>query len=155
MTTYLILKLIHILGVILFLGNIIVTAFWKIFADISRDWKIISFSQRLVTYTDIFFTAIGVVMIIITGLIMSKSYGNYWQVKWIAWGLSLFIASGVIWIFILIPVQIILHRLANKFKYNEVIPQQYWTYEKLWVIFGIIATLLPLINLYWMIFKPS
>jgi uncharacterized membrane protein len=51
---YLLLKSLHIFGIILFLGNIIVTAFWKAFADFSKDWKIISFSQRLVTYTDIF-----------------------------------------------------------------------------------------------------
>src|SRR5436190_19780618 len=94
--SYLLLKSVHILGVILFLGNIIVTGFWKGFADITRDWKIIAFSQRLVTYTDVLFTTLGVVIIAITGLMMAGNYGHYWQVTWIKWGLSLFIASGVI-----------------------------------------------------------
>jgi uncharacterized membrane protein len=151
---YLLLKSLHIFGVILFLGNIIVTAFWKTFADLSRDWRIISFSQRLVTYTDISFTAIGVLIIAVTGIFMAKAYGHYWNVKWIAWGLSLFIASGLIWIIVLIPTQIILHRIANKFKNDTTIPAKYWTYEIIWIVFGIIATILPLMNLYWMVFKP-
>ena len=138
----------------LFLGNIIVTAFCKTFADLSRDWRIISFSQRLVTYTDISFTAIGVLIIAVTGILMAKAYGQYWSVKWIAWGLSLFIASGLIWIIVLIPTQIMLHRIANKFKNHTTVPVQYWTYEIIWIVFGIIATILPLMNLYWMVFKP-
>lgn len=151
---YLLLKSLHIFGVILFLGNIIVTAFWKTFADLSNDWKIIAFSQRLVTYTDIFFTTIGVVIITVTGLLMANTYGHYWDVKWIAWGLSLFIISGIIWVTILIPTQIMLHRLTNTFKNNSSIPAKYWAYEKIWIVFGIIATILPVINIYWMVFKP-
>lgn len=151
---YLLLKSFHIFGVILFLGNIIVTGFWKAYADFSHDWRIIAFSQRLVTYTDIVFTTIGVIMIAVTGICMARYYGFYWQVKWIAWGLSLFIASGIIWVAILIPIQISLHRMVKTFNDKTNIPARYWTYEKIWMIFGLIATLLPLCNLYWMVFKP-
>lgn len=152
---YLLLKSLHIFGVILFLGNIIITGFWKVLADLSRDWKIIAFSQRLVTYTDIFFTTVGVLIIAFTGIHMAKYYGKFWDIKWIAWGLSLFIASGIIWVTVLIPIQIKLHRLANTFKSNTSIPVRYWIYERIWIIFGTIATVLPLMNLYWMVFKPS
>lgn len=152
---YLLLKTLHVFGVVVFLGNIIVTGFWKAFADSTRDWKIIAFSQRLVTYTDIFFTTIGVLIIAGTGLHMATLYGAYWHVKWIAWGLGLFIASGIIWVSILIPIQIKLHRMSSTFKESEAIPAQYWVYERVWMIFGIIATLLPLANLYWMVFKPT
>ena len=41
---YLFLKGIHILGVILLLGNIIVTAWWKIMADRTRDPRVIAFA---------------------------------------------------------------------------------------------------------------
>lgn len=151
---YLLLKSFHIFGVVIFLGNIIVTGFWKVLADKTKDWRVIAFSQRLVTYTDIFFTTVGVLIIIYTGPMMAKNYGNYLHVKWIAWGLSLFILSGIIWVVILIPMQVILHRMANQFKLTQSIPEKYWHYEKIWIIFGTIATILPLINLYWMVFKP-
>lgn len=152
---YLLLKSLHIFGVIIFLGNIIVTAFWKTLADRSKDWRIIAFSQRLVTYTDIFFTAVGVITILVTGLLLAKHYGQYWNIKWISWGLCLFIASGLTWLFILIPVQIILHSIANQFSDTSIIPKQYWFYERIWIFFGIIATVLPLMNLYWMVYKPN
>ena len=53
---YLVFKLVHIFGIILFLGNIIVTALWKVQADRTRDPRIIAFAQRLVTLTDWVFT---------------------------------------------------------------------------------------------------
>ncbi len=149
------LKMLHIFGAVLFLGNIIVTAFWKTFADLSKDWRVIAFSQKLVTYTDIFFTTVGVLIIAITGILMAKQYANYLHLKWIAWGISLFIASGIIWLSILIPLQIKLHIIAKKFKTNQKVSEEYWKLEKFWMIFGIIATVLPLMNLYWMVFKPN
>jgi len=155
MQYYLILKTLHILGAILFLGNIIVTGFWKAYADMSQDWKIIAFSQRLVTYTDICFTAAGVLLIASTGVLMARHYADYLHTKWIMWGMGLFIVSGIIWLLILIPIQIKLHRIANQFKSNQSIPATYWTLEKLWMVFGIIATILPLISLYFMVFKPA
>lgn len=154
MQYYLLLKMLHIFGVVLFLGNIVVTAFWKTFSDFSIDWRVIVFSQRLVTYTDIAFTTLGVLMIASTGMLMAKQYGNFFDLKWIMWGFSLFVASGVIWLFILIPLQVKLHQIANQFKSNAKIPAIYWKLERYWMIFGMIATVLPLITLYWMVFKP-
>lgn len=152
---YLLLKTLHIFGVIIFLGNIVVTAFWKIFADISHDWRIIAFSQRLVTYTDISFTFLGILIIASTGILLSNSYGAYWHVHWIFWGLMLFIASGLIWMTLLIPLQIKLHRIAKQFNDSKTIPREYWIYEAMWAIFGTIATILPFVALYFMVFKPS
>ena len=54
--TYDILKLLHLLGVVLLLGNVTVTSIWKVYADGTRDPRIIGFAQRLVTVTDWFFT---------------------------------------------------------------------------------------------------
>lgn len=31
---------------------------------------------------------------------------DYWNIRWLAWGIGLFIASGIIWVAILIPVQL-------------------------------------------------
>jgi hypothetical protein len=50
----------HILGVVLFLGNIVVTAVWKVLADRTRNPAVVAYAQRLVTVTDIAFTATGV-----------------------------------------------------------------------------------------------
>lgn len=152
---YLLLKTLHIFGVIIFLGNIIITAFWKIFADFTRDWRVIAFSQRLVSYTDICFTLLGVLLIAITGPLLANNYGEYLHVYWIFWGLTLFIISGIIWVLLLIPIQIKLHLLANQFSESTTIPKVYWVYESIWAIGGIIATIIPLASLYFMVFKPN
>jgi uncharacterized membrane protein len=49
---YLAFKIIHLLGVVLFLGNIIVTAVWKTLADQTREPRTIAYAQRLVSVTD-------------------------------------------------------------------------------------------------------
>ena len=42
---YLWLKTLHIIGAILFLGNIIITGWWKFMADRTRDPKIVAFAR--------------------------------------------------------------------------------------------------------------
>jgi uncharacterized membrane protein len=61
----------------------------------------------------------------------------------------------VIWIAILIPIQVKQARLAKHFGDDGTIPERYWRLAMLWYIFGGIATLLPLVNIYLMVFKPS
>ena len=65
MSSYLAFKVVHILGVVLFLGNIIVTGVWKVLADRTLDPRTIAYAQNLVTLTDWIFTAGGVVLILI------------------------------------------------------------------------------------------
>jgi uncharacterized membrane protein len=154
MESYQALKSLHLFGVTLFLGNIIVTAFWKMLADRTRSPSVVAFSQRLVTITDFALTSTGVLLIMITGRIMATKFGEIGDLFWLTWGWRLFIASGLIWVLILIPVQIKQAKLAKAFANQTEIPAQYWMLSKLWIVFGIVATVLPLANLYIMVFKP-
>ncbi|MGA8688715.1 MAG: DUF2269 family protein [Methyloceanibacter sp.] len=63
--SYLAFKVVHLLGVVLFLGNIIVTGVWKTLADQTREPPTIAYAQRLVTITDWVFTLGGIVLILI------------------------------------------------------------------------------------------
>ncbi|HYD61301.1 MAG TPA: DUF2269 family protein [Noviherbaspirillum sp.] len=76
-------KTLHILGAMLFLGNIIVSAFWKAFADRTNDAGIIRYATRLVILTDIVFTAGGIALLMATGHMMAPSYGGVMQTEWI------------------------------------------------------------------------
>ena len=154
--TYLILKSVHIFGVMLLMGNIIVTAWWKFMANKTKDPSVIAFAQRQVTLTDFVFTAPGALLAITAGDSMAYGFmSNTWDVQWLTWGRCLFIASGIIWITVLIPTQIKQARMARTFIANKSIPNEYWKLSKRWNIFGAIAVLLPLINIYWMVFKPK
>ena len=169
---YLILKTLHILGSILFLGNIIITAWWKLMADRRSDAVVVAFAQRQITLTDYVFTAGGAALLAIGGLGLAYWYGiGFWHTPWLSWGLSLFIASGVIWVAILVPVQTKQARLARSLANGGPIPvtyreelmsreagrrerSEYWRLGRIWNGFGLLATLLPLIAVYLMVFKP-
>lgn len=155
MDNYQLLKSIHLLGVTIFLGNIIVTAVWKMLADRTRSPAIVAYAQRLVTITDFSFTAVGVLLIYLSGHLLAPSFGGIGAVYWLTSGWWLFIVSGVTWVLILIPLQVKQAKLAKDFATKEEIPKLYWTLSKYWAIFGVIATILPLANLYFMVFKPT
>lgn len=45
--------------------------------------------------------------------------------------------------------------MARQFTSGGEIPVRYWQLGRIWNVFGTLATLLPLMNLYWMVFKPT
>ena len=88
--TYDAFKVVHLFGVVLFLGNIIVTAVWKVMADHTDDPGIIAYAQRLVTLTDWIFTAGGVVLILVGAYGMAAVAGlNLRGTTWLVWGQAL------------------------------------------------------------------
>lgn len=153
MVIYTILKTLHILGAVVFVGNIVVTALWKALADRTRDPRVVAFGQRLVTVTDWAFTAPGAALVLVTGILLS-SQGSYWRLPWIHAGLGLFVLSGILWLAVLVPVQHMQSRLVRDLG-DDPIPSDYWRLGRIWMLVGIPATLLPLANLWVMVAKPS
>jgi uncharacterized membrane protein len=148
-------KVVHLLGVIVFLGNIIITGVWKVMADRTGDPRTVAYAQRLVTLTDWLFTAGGVALILIGAYGMAAvAHLDLRGTTWLVWGQTLFVASGLIWVFVLIPTQIAQARQARAFANGGAIPESYWRHGRRWVIWGTVATVIPLANLYFMVFKP-
>ena len=149
------LKAIHIFAVVLFVGNIIVSAFWKALADQTRDVDVIRYATRLVILTDMFFTAFGIVLLLGTGHAMAPNYGGVMGAGWIRWSYLLLIGSGLIWLLVLLPVQFAQSRLLKPLASGGEIPLRYWKLSALWTVAGIPATLLPLPAIYLMAAKPA
>lgn len=149
------LKTLHVLAAVLFVGNITVTALWKAMADRTRDPGIVAFGQRLVTLTDLAFTGPGAFVVLATGMFMLSNFGeDPFRLAWLAWGLGLFLVSAALWAAILVPVQIKQSRLARSFAGGGEIPSRYWKLGRIWMAAGVPATLLPLVNVYFMVQKP-
>lgn len=153
MSLYLFFKSVHMLGIVLFLGNIIVTGWWKAMADRTGDPLVVAFAQRQVTLTDFVFTAGGAAIALIGGMGMAMIAGLM-ATQWVMLGLGLFTLSGLIWVAVLIPVQIRQARMAKAFRRDEPIPAAYLALNRRWIVWGVLATVIPLGNLYVMVFKP-
>ena len=153
---YLILKSLHVISVVLFLGNIITGVFWKVHVDISGDLRARAQALDGIIHSDRWFTIPGVFAIIITGVWMAmQAHLPLLGTRWIAWSLILFGISGICFGVFVAPLQKKL--LANaraglSGTWNE------GEYKKLsgsWTLWGTIATLAPLIAVFLMVMKPA
>ena len=152
---YLILKSLHVISVMLFLGNIITGVFWKFHAD--RVNTLTARAQAIdgIIHSDRWFTMPGVFAIIITGVWMAfAAHIPLLSTKWILWSLILFGISGVCFGAFVAPLQKKL--LANARaglagSWNEA---EYNKLSGAWTLWGTIATLAPLIAVFLMVMKP-
>ncbi|MCI0599477.1 MAG: DUF2269 domain-containing protein [Beijerinckiaceae bacterium] len=73
---------------------------------------------------------------------------------WLVWGQALFGVSGLIWILVLILAKATQARQARAFASGGYIPESTWRNNRRWILWGVIATIVPLANFYFMVFKP-
>jgi len=146
------LKIIHLICACLFLGNVIVSGVWAVFAERTGRHEIIKFSNRLVLITDVLFTATGALGVVITGHLMADRFGGDTAHGWITWSYMLFGLSGLIWVFVLVPIQLKQRALLARFDY---ITADYLRLSRLWQISGAVATLVPLPIIYLMVSKMN
>lgn len=152
---YEIAKCMHILGVVVLVGNVTATSMWKFFADRSGDPGIVGFSQRLVTITDWSLTFWGVILTVVGGY-SAAAIGrmDLLSDRWLVLGQVLFLVSGLLWVGILVPLQIRMARMARQFKNGGSIPDGYRVASRAWLAVGIAATV-PLVAATWvMVTKP-
>jgi uncharacterized membrane protein len=145
---------VHIAGVVLFLGNISVTAFWKMRADQTRHRDFIHRTAKNVMLADFVFTIPGLLLIIISGVWMAVQAGYLVSgFNWLTLSLILFALTGILWAGVLLPLQRKMIHLSAPTAENEFNIESYRQASRHWMIFGTLATLLPVLILYLMISK--
>jgi uncharacterized membrane protein len=143
----------HIFGAVLFMGNMIVTAAWMSLARRARNAEALRLGAQAVIFTDAIFTTPGALLLLLNGGILSAPFfKTNWH--WLAAGIVLYVLSGVIWSVAVIPAQKKLAHLMNRVSANGPIPAECDVLLARWFRFGGMATLLPLIALALMVFKP-
>jgi uncharacterized membrane protein len=151
-----ILLALHILGAIIFVGNIITAAFWKVRADRSGNLESIALSTRAVLLADYAFTTPGILLVLGTGIAMAGMTGwERFQEPWLATSFILFVITGLIWVAALLPLQMRMARLARESAAQGRLDPAYQRTSKRWAILGGIATTLPIIILFLMVLKPQ
>ncbi|MFC0329949.1 DUF2269 family protein [Paenibacillus sepulcri] len=145
----------HLIGCVLFLGNIITAAFWKVRADVKGDAAMIHQTAKNVMLADYAFTLPGLVLIVVSGIMMAvKSDYAMWGMSWLTASLILFVITGILWAAVLLPLQRGMIRLSAEAVSGGGVSQAYRRMSAYWAVFGTLATLAPVVILFFMISKP-
>jgi uncharacterized membrane protein len=146
-------KLLHVLGAILFVGNIIITGVWMFMAERTSNSDVMRFAARMVNRADVFFTVPGIFLLITNGNILSERWGGVFRVHWIVASLALFAFSGIVWMGLLLRYQNSLITLSESARGEKDSPRFFSVLHK-WYFWGAIAAVLPLASLVLMVLKP-
>jgi uncharacterized membrane protein len=154
---YLTLKFLHIIGVILFLGNITTGVFWKAHADRTRDPRLIAHVLDGIIRSDRYFTIPGVVIILVSGFAAALSAGiPLLRTAWTAGGIALFTIAGISFMARVAPLQQQMLKLARSS--TDATTFDWVAYEKLsrsWAIWGAAALFAPVLAAGVMVYKPT
>ncbi len=153
---YLVMKVIHVLAVVAFLGNISMGVFWKAIADKDGRAEIIAHTMRGIMLADRIVTIPSIIVILLAGFATAGiGHLGILSTGWILWGLALFIISGIAFI----PVsraQVQIARIAGSYKGSSIIDDpEYGKLSQQWAVYGTIALVAPLLALILMVLKPA
>jgi len=151
---YQLIKLVHILAVIIFLGNIITGLFWKAHADRTRDVRFIAHTMLGIIRSDRWLTIPGVVVITISGFFAAVQASlAILRTGWIFWSVVAFSVSGLVFAFRVAPLQKQLLALAVTQSEETFDWTLYRSRSVQWEIWGFVATAAPLIAVVMMVIK--
>ncbi|MNX94066.1 hypothetical protein D3C86_1262840 [compost metagenome] len=149
------LKFFHLLGVVLMLGNVIVTGFWNFKAVRSRHLAVIAFAQREVMWADAVLTLVGGTMITISGIMLAMDRGYpFWATRWLNGGVFLLGLSTLLWLGVLLPCQDRLIKLSREALSTGTLSPRFAPVFVVWNVVGWFATFLLVGALGLMVVKP-
>ncbi len=147
---YLLLKLAHLIGVVLFLGNITVGVFWKRHADTTRNAALMASTMDGIIQADRIFTIPGAAIILAGGL--ATAFAGHIPILstgWLLWGIVAFILSGVAFG----PLARTQRTLAAAARAGDL--AEYDRLSGSWNLWGSIALGFPIVAFVLMILKPA
>lgn len=154
--TYLIWKFLHVLSVILLVGNITTGVFWAAHAVASRDLRLVGSTFEGIIRADRWFTTPGVIGLTVSGIAAAIVGGlPILGTGWILWGIVLLLVSGAAFGMGVAPLQRKILRISRETDAGE---SSWAEFEKLyasWKLWGAIAVLAPLAAVVVMVLKPD
>lgn len=152
---YLTWKLLHVLSVILFVGNITTGIFWAASAVRSNDYRAMGSTFEGIIRADRWFTTPSVIGLTVSGIVAAMTGGlSILGTGWILWGIALLVISGAAFGMRVAPLQRELVRLARDAAGDAAAQTAFRERYRSWQIWGGIATLAPLLAVVVMVLKP-
>lgn len=155
---YLWTRWLHILGGVIFLGNVFLGAFWMIYTDVQKSPELFRFTIRGINATDIAFTAPGALLLMWNGFVLAhQNWGGIFQMNWLRLAFSLFMILGLLWALLLVPLQIYFEYVSENLTAFTEIYQSSAFRRRLgaYFILGSLAGVLTLTIFILMVLKPS
>lgn len=152
---YVTLKWLHVLSSTFLFGTGIGSAFYMLFANLSRDIRAIAVVSRYVVVADWLFTSTTIIVQPLTGYYLIRMAGFPMHSRWIVWSIVLYLIAALCWL----PVVWLQMRLRDMAQAaardGTALSAQYWRYFKIWVVLGIPAFFAFVAIFYLMIAKPA
>jgi uncharacterized membrane protein len=151
--SYLTLKYLHILSMVLLFGTGLGSAFYKWMADRSKNLEHICITNRHVVLTDWVFTTPTVIFQPVSGVWLAYLAGIPLSTYWVSTSLALYVLAGVCWIPV-VWLQIRMSKLADTALENQTpLTDDYWRYARVWFWLGVPAFISMVLVVFLMVFK--
>jgi uncharacterized membrane protein len=155
MTTYFILKFLHIIGAAVLLGTGAGIAFFMLMAHRTGDTATVAATARIVVTADYLFTATAVVAQPITGVLLAREVGYSLTEGWIVVSIGLYLVTGAFWLPV-VWMQAKMRDLATTAaEAGEPLPERYHKLFRLWFAFGFPAFAAVMAIFWLMIARPA
>jgi uncharacterized membrane protein len=155
MTTYFILKYLHVIGATVLLGTGAGIAFFMLMAHRSGDPAVIAATARIVVIADIVFTTTAVIAQPITGVLLVREVGYSLGEGWIVASMVLYVLTGLFWL----PVVWMQARMRDLARAavasGEPLPPAYHRLFRWWFAFGFPAFAAVMAIFWLMITRPQ
>jgi uncharacterized membrane protein len=155
MTTYFILKFLHVIGATVLLGTGAGIAFFMFMAHRTGDAATVAATARIVVIADYLFTATAVLAQPVTGLLLARTVGYSLAEGWIVASIALYLFTGAFWL----PVVWMQARMrslaATAAGAGEPLPPHYHRFYRWWFAFGFPAFVAVLAIFWLMIARPE
>jgi uncharacterized membrane protein len=155
MTSYFVLKYLHLIGAAVLFGTGAGIAFFMLLAHFSGNRIVIAGVARIVVTADFVFTATAVVAQPVTGVLLVWTVGYALREGWIVASIILYIVTGCFWLPV-VWMQIRMRDLAvAAVTHNAPLPPAYHRLFWLWFCFGFPAFAAVLTIFWLMMARPQ
>ena len=156
MSSYLILKTIHIASAAVLFGTGLGIAFFKWITDRSGNVAAIRVISEKVVLADWLFTLPAIVVQAVTGVALMRTLNYSLSHPWLLWSIALFCLAGLCWIPV-VWLQIRMRDIAREAERDAApsMGQGYRNYARLWFWLGVPAFAAVILVFWLMVTKPQ
>jgi uncharacterized membrane protein len=154
-TTYFLLKYLHLIGAAVLLGTGAGIAFFMWMAHRTGDSATVAATARIVVVADYVFTATAVVAQPVTGLLLVGEVGYRLDEGWILASIALYLLTGAFWLPVVWMQTQMRDLAALAVATGTPLPERYHRLYRLWFAFGFPAFFAVLAIFWLMIARPE